>query len=58
MAKCRRDMKQLIGQHKCFPIILVEQIVKFVFKKSLNASMPKKSQSTNFSNVWKKIFEL
>jgi len=28
---------------KCFPIFLVEQITKFFLKKSLNASMPKKS---------------
>jgi len=43
---------------KCFSIFLVKQITKFVFKKSLNASMPKKSHNTNFFNVWKKIFEL
>jgi hypothetical protein len=48
----------LLDNTKFFPIFLVEQITKFVFKKSLNASMPKKSCSTNFSNVWKKLFEL
>jgi len=48
----------LLDNTKRFPIFLVEQITKFVFKKSLNASMPKKSRSTNFSNVWKNLSEL
>jgi hypothetical protein len=48
----------LSNNTKCFPIFLVEQITKFVFKTSLNVNMPKKSGSTNFSNVWKKLSEL